>query len=131
MQANRSRDTKPEIAVRKLLHAAGFRYRVSYAPVAKLRRRADIVFTKQRIAVFIDGCFWHGCPDHGRAHFNVNSDYWSPKITTNRLRDDDTNQKLAAAGWVVLRFWEHQDPNDVAREIAAAVHRSVALTEQP
>lgn len=121
MQANRSRDTKPELSVRKLLHAAGLRYRVAYPPIGQLRRRADIVFTRQRVAVFIDGCFWHGCPEHGRASFNVNSDYWSPKITSNRARDEDTNQRLAAAGWTVLRFWEHEDPLDVARDIANAV----------
>lgn len=121
MQANRSRDTKPELAVRKLLHAAGLRYRVSYAPVPGLRRSADIVFSKQRIAVFIDGCFWHGCPEHGRSHFIVNNDYWSSKITSNRARDGDTNQRLTAEGWLVLRFWEHQDPRQVARDIADAV----------
>lgn len=121
MQANRSRDTKPELAVRKLLHAAGLRYRVSYPPIGQLRRRADIVFTRQRIAVFIDGCFWHGCPDHGRGHFNVNSDYWSSKITTNRERDEDTSQRLIEDGWVVLRFWEHEDPPEVAVKIADAI----------
>lgn len=123
MQANRSRDTKPELAVRRLLHAAGFRYRVSYPPVRSLRRRADIVFPRQRVAVFIDGCFWHGCPEHGRRTFRVNSGYWSPKIATNCERDADTNQQLAAAGWTVLRFWEHEDPLGVAHAIAEAVAR--------
>ncbi|MDU0314401.1 very short patch repair endonuclease [Phycicoccus sp. M110.8] len=121
MQANRSRDTKPELAVRKVLHAAGFRYRVSYPPVAQLRRRADIVFTRQRVAVFIDGCFWHGCPQHGRRQFSVNGDYWVPKIAANHARDRDTDQRLRTAGWLVLRFWEHQDPFAVAEEIADAV----------
>jgi len=75
MQANRSRDTLPELAVRRRLHSEGLRYRVSVAPVPSLRRKADIVFTKVRVAVFIDGCFWHGCPEHGRATFNHNVDY--------------------------------------------------------
>ena len=122
MQANRSRDTAPELAVRRLLHANGLRYRVAVAPLAGLRRRADIVFTRQRVAVFIDGCFWHGCPEHGRSTFNHNVDYWPAKIQTNKMRDADTNQKLLAAGWQVLRFWEHQAPEAVADVIARAVH---------
>ncbi|NPC95228.1 very short patch repair endonuclease [Nocardioides sp. zg-DK7169] len=121
MQANRSRDTKPELAVRRLLHARGFRYRVAAAPVAGLRRRADIVFTKQRIAVFIDGCFWHGCAEHGRKSFRRNVDYWPAKIATNMARDLDTTAHLADAGWRVLRFWEHEQPAEVASAIATAV----------
>ena len=121
MQANRSRDTKPELAVRRLLHARGLRYRVALAPEKSLRRRADIVFTKQRVAIFIDGCFWHGCPEHGRAAFNRNPDYWPDKIAGNKARDLDTNDKLADAGWRVLRFWEHEDPSSVAEVIARAV----------
>lgn len=121
MQANRSRDTKPELAVRRLLHARGFRYRVAAAPVAALRRRADIVFTKQRIAVFIDGCFWHGCAEHGRKSFRHNVDYWPAKIATNMARDLDTTARLSEAGWRVLRFWEHEPPAEVASAIATAV----------
>lgn len=121
MQGNRSKDTRPELAVRRLLHAAGLRYRVSYAPLAGLRRRADIAFPKQRVAVFIDGCFWHGCPEHGRTRFNVNVDYWPEKIEKNRSRDLDTNERLAAAGWLVLRFWEHEPPAVAAAKIADMV----------
>ncbi|EBM0725424.1 very short patch repair endonuclease, partial [Salmonella enterica subsp. enterica serovar Senftenberg] len=117
MQANRSRDTQPELAVRRVLHADGFRYRVAAAPLAGLRRRADIVFTKQRIAVFIDGCFWHGCEEHGRTTFRHNVDYWPAKIAANRARDADTNARLSSAGWHVMRFWEHQNPVDVAKAI--------------
>lgn len=127
MQGNRSRDTKPELAVRRLLHAAGFRYRVSYPPIRSLRRRADIVFTRRRVAVFIDGCFWHGCPEHGRTRFNVNAEYWSPKIASNRERDQDTNQLLTRAGWTVLRFWEHEDPLEVAGVIADIVEAQADL----
>src|SRR4051812_11803342 len=80
MQANRSRDTRPELAVRRLLHSQGLRYRVAIAPEPGLRRKADIVFTRTRVAVFIDGCFWHGCPEHGRSVFQHNIDYWPDKI---------------------------------------------------
>jgi DNA mismatch endonuclease (patch repair protein) len=121
MQAIRARDTEPELAVRKILHARGLRYRVGLAPIPNLRRTADIVFTKARIAVFIDGCFWHGCPEHGRKKFNSNVDYWNEKISKNVVRDANTNSRLASAGWVVLRFWEHEDAALVADSVIAAV----------
>lgn len=127
MQANRSRDTGPELAVRRILHARGLRYRVAAAPLPSLRRRADIVFSRQRIAVFIDGCFWHGCHDHGRRHFNHNVDYWPSKIATNMARDLDTTARLSEAGWHVMRFWEHESPNDVA----AAIEHAVAERRSP
>lgn len=119
MRANRGRDTRPELAVRRLLHAAGFRYRVDFAPLGG-RRRADIVFTKYRVAVFIDGCFWHGCPQHATLP-KMNSDYWLPKLERNIARDIETNDALADAGWRVLRFWEHESPEQVARSIVGAV----------
>lgn len=114
MQANRSRDTGPEIAVRRILHANGYRYRVHFQPEPGLRRRADIVFTRQRVAIFIDGCFWHGCPEHGRRNFNHNVDYWPSKIATNRARDLETTAALQDAGWQVLRFWEHEGPEIIS-----------------
>ena len=120
MQANRSRDTGPEKAVRRLLHAAGLRYRVGRSPLPGLRRTADIVFGPTKVAVFIDGCYWHGCPDH-YALPKTNSGYWSPKIEGNRLRDRDTDARLVAAGWLVLRFWEHEDPAACADKIIKAV----------
>lgn len=121
MQGNRSRDTSAELAVRRLLHAAGLRYRVAYRPEPSLRRTADIVFTKRRIAVFIDGCYWHACPQHGTvAHSNAA--YWSEKLARNVARDADTTERLQGAGWTVLRFWEHEDPPDVAAAVAARVH---------
>jgi DNA mismatch endonuclease (patch repair protein) len=126
MQANRSRDTKPELAVRRLLHAAGLRYRVAIRPDPTLRRRADIIFTKRRIAVFIDGCFWHGCPDHGNRSFKYNVEYWPDKIATNRARDAETTTLLKARGWSVLRFWEHENPVAVADTIVSAV-RGISL----
>ncbi|WP_103663166.1 very short patch repair endonuclease [Microbacterium sp. CJ77] len=128
MQANRGRDTTPELAVRRRLHAMGLRYRVSVGPVPNLRRTADIVFTRARIAAFIDGCFWHGCPEHYQAPVR-NGDFWLAKRERNRERDAETDAALMAAGWTPLRFWEHQvraDPALVAATIAAAVRRSIA-----
>lgn len=121
MQANRARDTKPELDVRRLLHARGLRYRVAAAPLPGLRRRADIVFPRQRVAVFIDGCFWHGCDEHGRRTFQHNADYWPTKIATNMARDIDTTERLLSAGWCVLRFWEHESASDVANAIEQAI----------
>lgn len=119
MVANRGRDTTPELAVRRLLHAAGLRYRVDYAPLGG-RRRADIVFTRRRIAVFIDGCFWHGCPEHATAP-KTNAGYWGPKLERNIVRDRETDASLLDAGWLVLRFWEHEPATAVADEILRVV----------
>lgn len=120
MRANRGRDTRPELEVRRLVHARGMRYRVDVAPVPGLRRRADLVFTRVKLAVFIDGCFWHGCPEHWKGP-KTNSEYWSTKIETNRSRDADTGRRLKAHGWEVLRFWEHEDPVAAADRIERAV----------
>jgi DNA mismatch endonuclease (patch repair protein) len=120
MQAIRSRDTKPERLIRQLLHARGLRYRVAARPLAELRRTADIVFRPTRVAVFIDGCYWHGCPEHYAAP-RINSGYWSEKVATNMARDRDTDAKLKEAGWLVLRFWEHEPSDTCADTIAAAV----------
>jgi len=119
MQSNRRRNTGPELAVRRLLHAGGLRYRVDFAPLGG-RRRADVVFTRQHIAIFIDGCFWHCCPDHA-TYPKANSEYWLPKLRRNVERDHETNDLLASAGWTVLRFWEHERPLEVAASIANAV----------
>jgi len=120
MIANRSRDTKPELRVRSLLHSRGLRYRVNQRPLPELRRTADIVFRKSRVAVFIDGCFWHGCPEHYRRP-STNPQYWSDKVEGNRRRDQETDNRLAAAGWTVLRVWEHENPGSVAREVERLV----------
>jgi DNA mismatch endonuclease (patch repair protein) len=123
MQGNRSRNTKPELAVRRIVHARGLRYWVNKRPVPHLRRTADLVFPRLKIAVFIDGCFWHGCPEHHTAPV-ANGAYWAAKVESNKSRDLDTTAQLAAAGWSVLRFWSHEDPMDVAEEIQQVVHQA-------
>ena len=121
MLGNKRRDTLVELRVRRLLHARGLRYRVDYAPLDK-RRRADIVFTRRKIAIFIDGCFWHGCPLH-YVKPRTNAQYWLPKIERNIERDLENTHRLEDAGWTVVRFWEHDDPADVADSVGALVDR--------
>ncbi|MGR0319441.1 very short patch repair endonuclease [Agromyces sp. ZXT2-3] len=123
MRANPGRDTRPELQVRRLLHGRGLRYRVNLAPVPGLRRTADVVFPRERIAIFIDGCFWHGCPVHYIAP-KANSAFWSDKVSRNRGRDLETNARFTEAGWNVLRYWEHEAPEAVAAAIEVAVKSS-------
>lgn len=120
MLANRSRDTSPEKLLRSALHAMGLRFRVCARPTAGLNRTADIVFRPARIAVFVDGCFWHGCATHYTAP-RANADYWQEKVRRNQERDHQTDEQLAATGWQVIRVWEHDDVADAARRIAAVV----------
>ncbi|MFF4829402.1 very short patch repair endonuclease [Streptomyces sp. NPDC001312] len=120
MLGNRNRDTSPERALRSLVHAAGLRYRVATKPLAGMRRTADLVFGPARVAVFVDGCFWHGCPDHFVAP-KTNPDYWREKIGGNVRRDRDTDARLAEAGWLVLRFWEHESAEACFRAVLEAV----------
>lgn len=121
MVSNRRRDTTPELEVRRAVHARGLRYRVDVPPLPDLRRRrADLVFRRVRVAVFIDGCFWHGCPVHGTIP-TANAEYWVPKLRANRERDADTDRRLREAGWTVVRIWEHEDPESAADVIEAAV----------
>jgi DNA mismatch endonuclease (patch repair protein) len=120
MKANKGRDTRPELAIRRLLHAAGFRYRVNTRPMLELRRTADIVFPRAKVAVFIDGCFWHGCPEHYQRPL-ANREYWDDKVLKNRERDAVTNAVLTQAQWTVLRFWEHEQPVSVVDKIASNV----------
>jgi DNA mismatch endonuclease (patch repair protein) len=127
MQGNRSRDTKPEMAVRRAVHALGLRYRVCSRPLPLARRTADIVFRKARVAVFVDGCFWHGCPEH-HTHPKVNTDYWKDKIARNKARDEETTSQLRNAGWTVLRFWSHVIPDQAAALIVATVRSGCALS---
>ncbi|THG34343.1 very short patch repair endonuclease [Glaciibacter flavus] len=123
MRANKGRDTKPELDVRRLLHAHGYRYRVNHRPDPSLRRTADIVFTRARVAVFIDGCYWHGCPEHFVLP-TANRNFWEAKIVANRIRDAETSRQLVERQWTVLRFWEHDTGPSlraVVSEIEAAV----------
>ncbi|RLQ01044.1 very short patch repair endonuclease [Micromonospora sp. BL1] len=123
MRANKSRDTGPERRIRTLLHKAGLRYRVNARPLPTLRRTADIVFPTARVAVFVDGCYWHGCPDHYRPA-RANDQFWREKIDGNRARDRETDQLLADAGWVVVRAWEHENPVNAAERIGQIVRRA-------
>jgi DNA mismatch endonuclease (patch repair protein) len=122
MQKQRTRDTGPEKALRRELHALGLRYFVHRRPVPGLRREADVLFPTQRVAVFCDGCFWHGCPDHCVLPL-VNQWYWEAKIEGNRGRDLDTALRLAEAGWEAVRVWEHEDPGKAARRVARVVRK--------
>lgn len=120
MRANRRRDTAPELALRRQLYGRGLRYRVDSRPLAHLRRTADIVFVGQRVAVFVDGCFWHGCPQHHRPS-TKNSEFWLTKIRNNQSRDRETSDKLIEAGWTVMRVWEHEDPLAAATRIEETI----------
>ena len=132
MSLQRREGTAPEVALRRALHSIGLRYRVHRAPVTSLRRKADVVFGPSRVAVFVDGCFWHGCPEHGARRHDVNGWYWPDKIARNRLRDQDTDRVLAAAGWLPLRVWEHDVANGgpALEEVVAAVREAV-LSRRP
>lgn len=120
MQANRSRDTQPELALRRAVHALGLRYRVAARPLAGVRRTADLVFRGPRVAVFLDGCFWHGCPEHHTTAAR-NGAYWAEKVSRNRARDADTDRRLVEEGWAVIRVWEHEDPVPAARRVQEVV----------
>src|SRR4051794_11029082 len=108
MSRNRRRDTGPERALRRLLHAQGLRFRVDF-PVRLdgLTVRPDVVFPRWQVAVFVDGCFWHGCPEHGNVPTR-NAEYWIPKLQRNVDRDRRSNAALRSAGWQVVRVWEHE-----------------------
>ncbi|MFE3172016.1 very short patch repair endonuclease [Amycolatopsis sp. NPDC059090] len=120
MSKQKSRNTGIEMALRKILHAAGFRYRVHRRPVKGVRREADLVFGPARVAVFVDGCFWHGCPEHGTWPKN-NADYWRTKIETNRRRDANTDALLLEAGWLSVRIWEHEATDTAASRVIETV----------
>jgi DNA mismatch endonuclease, patch repair protein len=114
------RDTAPEIALRSELHSRGLRFRVDRAPVPGLRSRADVVLGPAKVAVYVDGCFWHGCPEHGTMP-KSNAEFWRSKLARNRERDAETDRRLRAQGWEVLRVWEHEDPAEAAERVAALV----------
>ncbi len=122
MSRQATRNTRPERALRSLLHARGLRYRVHLKPEKHIRREADIVFTKARVAVFVDGCFWHGCPEHGEVP-KSNDSFWRDKLEGNRIRDTQTRALLEAAGWSVVRVWEHEPFEEAADRVETAVKR--------
>jgi DNA mismatch endonuclease (patch repair protein) len=126
MRANRRRDTKLETEVRSRLHARGLRFRVDFPiPVAGRRPiRPDIVFTRRRICVELDGCWWHGCEVCVQRETSVNRSYWGPKIARNKERDREKTAALKAQGWTVLRFWGHEDPDAITDAIEAAVTKT-------
>jgi DNA mismatch endonuclease, patch repair protein len=107
MQGNRSTNTKPEVLLRSALHRSGLRFFKNRRPTPNVSCRVDILFPGSRLAVFVDGCFWHGCTEHGTQP-KVNSDWWKQKFVTNRARDERNDRELHAAGWRVLHIWEHE-----------------------
>ena len=130
MKGNRRAHTKPEMRVRRALHAAGMRFRVDLPiRVDSLTVRPDIVFTRKRLAIFVDGCFWHGCPVHFRLP-STNAPYWQGKIERNMLRDKRVNAALADGGWRVIRLWEHT-PVDEAVAAIVDVCAEERSTEEP
>lgn len=116
------RDTAPELALRRELHRRGRRYRVVMRVPGRNRRTIDIAFTRARLAVFVDGCFWHGCPEHGRVPTHNNS-WWITKLAANQGRDRDTDEHLASEGWAVLRIWEHVFAVEAANQVEAVLDR--------
>ena len=124
MQGNKRRDTAPELAVRRALHAHGLHYRVDWPLPFDRRRKADIAFIKAKIVVFVDGCYWHGCPLH-YSEPAVNTAYWSTKIARNVAQDRDTDSRLKSAGWTVLRYWEHEEVPGVAQAVLNTVRSRV------
>ncbi|TQF69041.1 DNA mismatch endonuclease Vsr [Rhodococcus spelaei] len=120
MRIQRRRDTAPELALRRELHRRGRRYWVDRAPLSGMRRRADLVFPTARVAVFVDGCFWHRCPEHATQPRN-NAQWWADKLAANVARDRDTDARLADAGWLVVRVWEHENPSPAADRVERAL----------
>lgn len=120
MQAVRRRGSAPEIALCRALETIGLEFVVDEQPLPDFRRRADVVFREEKVAVFVDGCFWHGCPLHG-TQAKSNAVFWSAKIERNKERDSDTNRRLEEAGWMVIRIWEHDDPEAAAIRIESTL----------
>ncbi len=122
MRRVRRRDTRPEVSLRSLVHRHGIRYAIDVRPLDKLGRTADVVFRSAKVAVFVDGCFWHGCPLHATWPKH-NKAWWRAKILRNRSRDRETDDALVQNGWVSIRVWEHEDPKPVATRLARIVRR--------
>jgi DNA mismatch endonuclease (patch repair protein) len=120
MKGNRGADTSPEVALRSELHRRGLRFRKNRQAVPGIRCRPDIVFPGPRLAVFVDGCYWHRCPQHGTAP-TTNAGYWQEKLDRNVARDRRNDRDLQAAGWAVLRVWEHEPVRIAADRVAATL----------
>lgn len=116
----RQKGTDVETALRRELYRRGLRYRVDYELLKRPRRVADVAFPGLKIAIFIDGCFWHGCPEHATWP-KQNAEFWRQKIEANRARDADTNSRLLNVGWTILRFWGHESPIEAAETVARTV----------
>lgn len=118
MSRIRNTGTGAEMAIRRELHRRGLRYRVNLRLPELGRTRPDIAFTRQRVAIFVDGCFWHRCPEH--ASFpRTNAEWWEAKLNHNVARDNEANSRLARLGWTVVRVWEHESPAGIASRIQA------------
>jgi DNA mismatch endonuclease (patch repair protein) len=119
MRANRKRDTKPELRLRSALHRRGIRYRLGLEILTRgVRVTPDLLFPRHRVAVFVDGCWWHRCPDHGVTP-RTNTHYWLPKLAGNVERDQRVDAALKEGGWLVVRVWEHEEPGRAAASIAS------------
>lgn len=129
-QGNRRSGTKPEVRLRSALHSEGLRFRKDFPVRPGMYRlvRPDVVFTRARVAVFVDGCFWHGCPKHQHLP-RSNPDYWIPKLARNVARDREVDEALSEAGWLVLHVWEHEDPVSGAATVARAVRGRIKATQ--
>lgn len=122
MLANRGSETAPEIALRSILHRSGLRFRKHVAPLPGLRCQADVVFTRAKVVVFVDGCFWHRCPLHATFP-KANAAWWRAKLEQNFERDRRNDKALTRAGWTVVRVWEHEDPDAAAGRIEALLRQ--------
>lgn len=119
----RQKGTGAEMALRRELYRCGLRYRVDYVVLKKPRRIADVAFPGLKIAIFVDGCFWHGCPEHA-SWPKQNAEFWRQKIEANRQRDRDTNERLSRVGWTVLRFWQHDSPSEAGESVKRVVTKA-------
>jgi DNA mismatch endonuclease (patch repair protein) len=126
MQRVPRRDTKPELALRRELHSRGLRYRTSVRPLEGLRCQADVVFTRAKVACFVDSCHWHACPEHLRLP-KTNTEWWAQKLAWTYERDERNNRVLTEAGWTIIRIWEHEDPAVAADRIEAVVRSAVRV----
>jgi DNA mismatch endonuclease (patch repair protein) len=124
MSRQRTRDTRPETLLRSELHRRGLRFNVHVCPIPGVRREADLIFRRARIAVFVDGCFWHGCTEH-RTQPKRNAPFWQVKLERNRARDAETDALLRKEGWTSIRVWEHEEVSEAADRVELAVRRRI------